>query len=48
MNPARSLAPAVFSGGISDLWIYIVAPVAAQQSASSRIRQSHESCLCLH
>ena len=28
MNPARSLAPAVFSGGISDLWIYIAAPVA--------------------
>src|SRR6478752_971649 len=28
MNPACSLAPAVLSGGISDLWIYSVAPVA--------------------
>lgn len=27
MNPARSLAPAVLSGGISDVWIYLAAPV---------------------
>ncbi|NKQ40362.1 MAG: MIP family channel protein [Sulfurovum sp.] len=27
MNPARSIAPALISGNISDLWIYIVAPV---------------------
>lgn len=27
MNPARSIAPAVLSGAVSDLWIYIVAPV---------------------
>lgn len=27
MNPARSLAPAVLSGEISSLWIYLVAPV---------------------
>jgi aquaporin Z len=27
MNPARSLAPAVISGGIADVWIYLVAPV---------------------
>jgi MIP family channel proteins len=27
MNPARSLAPAVLSGGIRDVWIYLAAPV---------------------
>jgi aquaporin NIP len=27
MNPARSLAPAVLSGAIGDLWIYLAAPV---------------------
>ncbi len=28
MNPARSLAPAVVSGHMSSLWIYIFAPIA--------------------
>jgi aquaporin Z len=28
MNPARSLAPALVSGNIKDLWIYLTAPVA--------------------
>ena len=27
MNPARSLAPAIISGNLQHLWIYIVAPV---------------------
>lgn len=27
MNPARSIAPAVLSGAIGDLWIYITAPM---------------------
>ena len=27
MNPARSLAPAVVSGRLGDVWIYLVAPV---------------------
>jgi aquaporin Z len=28
MNPARSLAPALVSGNLKDLWIYLTAPVA--------------------
>jgi aquaporin NIP len=27
MNPARSLAPAVLSGAVGDIWIYLVGPV---------------------
>lgn len=27
MNPARSLGPALASGELGDLWIYIIAPV---------------------
>ena len=26
MNPARSLAPALLSGNLADLWIYLTAP----------------------
>jgi len=28
MNPARSIAPAIISGHLEHLWIYIIAPVA--------------------
>ena len=34
MNPARSIAPAIVSGNISDLWIYIIAPIIGAVSAS--------------
>lgn len=33
MNPARSLAPAVVSGHLEHLWLYIAAPIAGSVSA---------------
>ncbi|NRB84002.1 MAG: aquaporin [Winogradskyella sp.] len=27
MNPARSLAPAIISGHLNDLWLYLIAPI---------------------
>ncbi|HKR07366.1 MAG TPA: aquaporin, partial [Bacteroidia bacterium] len=34
MNPARSLSPAILSGNISALWLYIIAPVFGAVSAT--------------
>lgn len=34
MNPARSLAPALASQNLSDLWIYLVAPISGSLSAA--------------
>lgn len=33
VNPARSLAPAIFSGAMSDVWIFIVGPFAGAAAA---------------
>ena len=33
MNPARSIAPAIVSGHLEHLWIYLVAPVAGAVAA---------------
>jgi len=33
MNPARSLAPAVISGNINDLWIYLTAPILGSMAS---------------
>lgn len=34
MNPARSIAPAIVSGNLDSLWLYIAAPTLAMLSAS--------------
>lgn len=46
MNPARSLGPAVFSGALSDQWIYIVGPVLGMLLACPTCRwiQGPECC----
>jgi MIP family channel proteins len=41
MNPARSLAPAVMSGELHDLWIYLVAPFAGAVLATLTMRVLH-------
>lgn len=38
MNPARSIAPAIVSGDITHLWIYIVAPILGAILASITYR----------
>jgi aquaporin NIP len=41
MNPARSIGPAIISGDLADLWLYIAAPIAGALAASlvySRMR----------
>lgn len=34
MNPARSIGPAIVSGQVSSLWIYLTAPIAGALSAA--------------
>jgi len=34
MNPARSIAPAIISGNINTLWIYILAPISGAAAAT--------------
>ena len=41
MNPARSLAPAVMSGELHDLWIYLVAPFVGAVLATLTMRVLH-------
>jgi len=38
MNPARSLAPAVVSGHLSSVWLYLVAPIAGAAVATAAFR----------
>jgi len=46
MNPARSLGPALVSGNLSTLWIYITAPIIGTLLASPtcRVIQGSECC----
>ena len=41
MNPARSLGPAIVSGDLSGLWIYLVAPPAGAIAAALVYRYLH-------
>jgi MIP family channel proteins len=45
MNPARSIAPAVVSGELSYLWVYLVAPVVGALLAVPAYRcVQHKNC----
>lgn len=46
MNPARSLAPALISGHLEHLWIYLVAPVAGACLAIFACRSCQEPGCC--
>ena len=46
MNPARSLAPALVSGHLEHLWIYLVAPVAGAVLAIFGCRACREAECC--
>ena len=47
MNPARSLAPALVSGHMEHLWIYMVAPIAGAIVGVLGCRCVRESGCCL-
>lgn len=46
MNPARSLAPALVSGDLSPLWIYLAAPTAGALAAVLACRCVQEEGCC--
>ena len=46
MNPARSLAPAVVSGHLGQLWVYLCAPPAGAALAVAACRCSRGSACC--
>ncbi|HLJ93528.1 MAG TPA: MIP family channel protein [Gemmataceae bacterium] len=46
MNPARSLAPAIVSGHLDNLWLYLIAPVIGAAAAVLSCRCIHESPCC--
>ena len=47
MNPARSLAPAIVSGHLGSLWVYLIAPVLGAATAVLTCRCLHESPCCI-
>ena len=46
MNPARSIAPALVSGNISSLWIYLLAPVIGALVGVANCRCVREEGCC--
>lgn len=46
MNPARSLAPALASGHLESLWVYLVAPVVGAAGAVLACHCVHEKPCC--
>jgi aquaporin Z len=46
MNPARSLAPALVSGQLHFLWIYLAAPALGAALAVAACRCSREAPCC--
>lgn len=46
LNPARSLAPALVSGNIDSLWIYLLAPVIGAFLAVAACRCTREAGCC--
>jgi aquaporin Z len=46
MNPARSLAPAVVSGRLDHLWVYLTAPVAGALAGVVVCRVIHPPGQC--
>lgn len=46
MNPARSLAPAVVSGNLAGLWIYLSAPVLGSAIGVACCRMVHPAGCC--
>lgn len=41
MNPARSIGPALISGNISTLWVYIAAPILGAAAATFLMTKNH-------
>lgn len=46
MNPARSLAPALLSGHVESLWIYLTAPLLGAILAVTGCRSVHSAPCC--
>ena len=46
MNPARSLAPAVVSGHLEHLWVYLAAPSVGAALAVGACGCVHEAGCC--
>lgn len=46
MNPARSLAPAIVSGNLTHLWVYLVAPPFGAALAVAFCKAVHEKDCC--